>query len=319
MPKVSVIVPVYGVENYIERCVRSLFEQALDDIEYLFIDDCSPDESIEILNHVLEEYPQRKPQVIIHRMEKNSGQAAVRAWGMQNATGDFIIHCDSDDWVERNMYSLMYEKAVQKDADVVMCDYAICDGSNQRIQKCCFATDKKSIIQDMCSMRITWSVWNKLIKKSLLEKNIVYPKDNMGEDMALTLQIVLSAQRFEYVPKPLYYYYNNPKSITKVNTINSIISKYHQHKKNVEIVLSAFHDFRVEYEYLDSLMVIKWNAKKLLWGLVHYETYFKLWKETYSEINGCLLSNPQIIWADKLRFGLTYLRLYPRKKNRIYE
>ena len=81
MPKVSVIIPVYGVEKYIERCARSLFEQTLDDIEYLFIDDCTPDRSIEVLKSILEEYPNRKEQVIIHRMEQNSGQAAVRKWG----------------------------------------------------------------------------------------------------------------------------------------------------------------------------------------------------------------------------------------------
>ncbi len=104
MPKVSVIIPVYGVEKYIERCARSLFEQTLDDIEYLFIDDCTPDKSIEMLKQVLEDYPHRKPQVVIHRMEQNSGQAAVRKWGMQNAIGDYVIHCDSDDWVELTMY-----------------------------------------------------------------------------------------------------------------------------------------------------------------------------------------------------------------------
>lgn len=85
MPKVSIIVPVYGVEKYIERCCRSLFEQTLDDIEYLFIDDCSPDRSIEILKKVLDEYPHRKNQVHIHRMGKNSGQAAVRKWGMRGS------------------------------------------------------------------------------------------------------------------------------------------------------------------------------------------------------------------------------------------
>ena len=104
MPKVSIIIPVYGVEKYIERCARSLFEQTLDDIEYLFIDDCTPDKSVEILKRVLEEYPHRKSQVVIHRMEQNSGQAKVREWGMQNATGEYVIHCDSDDWVDIHMY-----------------------------------------------------------------------------------------------------------------------------------------------------------------------------------------------------------------------
>ena len=73
MPKVSVIVPIYRREKYIERCVRSLLEQTLGDIEYLFIDDCTPDKSIEILKSVLEEYPLRKKQVVVHAMEKNSG------------------------------------------------------------------------------------------------------------------------------------------------------------------------------------------------------------------------------------------------------
>lgn len=104
MPKVSIIIPVYGVEKYIERSARSLFEQTLDDIEYLFIDDCTPDKSVEILKRVLEEYPHRKSQVVIHRMEQNSGQAKVREWGMRNATGEYVIHCDSDDWVDMHMY-----------------------------------------------------------------------------------------------------------------------------------------------------------------------------------------------------------------------
>ena len=86
MPKVSIIIPVYGVEKYIERCARSLFEQTLDDIEYLFIDDSTPDRSIDILKRVLENYSHRKSQVNIHRREQNSGQAIVRNWGMQNAT-----------------------------------------------------------------------------------------------------------------------------------------------------------------------------------------------------------------------------------------
>ena len=97
MPKVSVIIPVYNVEKYIERCANSLFSQTLDDIEYLFVNDCSQDKSIEVLNKVLEKYSNRKKHVIIKNMEHNYGQATVRRWGMLHATGDFVIHCDSDD------------------------------------------------------------------------------------------------------------------------------------------------------------------------------------------------------------------------------
>ena len=87
MPKVSVCIPVYGVENYIERCARSLFEQTLDDIEFIFVDDCSPDRSIEILKHVIDEYrhsfEKRNYTVRIEQMPTNSGLAAVRRHGIQ--------------------------------------------------------------------------------------------------------------------------------------------------------------------------------------------------------------------------------------------
>ena len=170
MPKVSVIVPVYGVEKYIERCARSLFEQTLDDIEFLFIDDCTPDRSIEILQQVLEEYPQRKPQVIIHRMEYNSGQAAVRKWGMQNATGEYVIHCDSDDWVDKDMYRAMYEKAMEDEADMVVCDYVVSD-SEKILERYigCVDDNTDNFIMDIFHQKVSWSLWNKLFKKRICE------------------------------------------------------------------------------------------------------------------------------------------------------
>ena len=97
MPAVSVIIPVCKVEPYMARCARSLFGQTLDDIEFLFIDDCSPDRSIDVMREVLAEFPARKDQVTVFRMPRNSGQAAVRMQGIALARGEYVIHCDSDD------------------------------------------------------------------------------------------------------------------------------------------------------------------------------------------------------------------------------
>ena len=107
MPKISVIVPIYNVSAYIERCARSLWEQTLDDIEYIFINDCTPDNSMEILEKVLKDYPQRKSQTRIFKMPTNSRQAAVRRHGIKLAAGEYIIHCDADDWVDTNLYEKM--------------------------------------------------------------------------------------------------------------------------------------------------------------------------------------------------------------------
>lgn len=127
MPKVTVIVPVYGVEKYIERCAISLFEQTLDDIEIIFVNDCTPDRSMEILDRIIEKYrflfEEKKYIVRTESMLTNSGQAAVREHGTKLAIGDYIIHCDSDDWVEKTWLELMYEKADNENIDVVFCDY----------------------------------------------------------------------------------------------------------------------------------------------------------------------------------------------------
>ena len=138
MPKISVIVPVYGVERYMERCARSLFEQTLDDIEFIFVDDCSPDRSLDILNEVLEEYVDRQLQTQIVRLDQNGGLPNARKVGLRLATGNYIIHCDSDDWVERDMYRAMYEKAIKTNADMVVCDFMVTDGDsfNERKEAC---------------------------------------------------------------------------------------------------------------------------------------------------------------------------------------
>lgn len=310
MPKVSVIVPVYGVEIYIERCARSLFEQTLDDIEYLFIDDCTPDRSIEILQQVLEEYPQRKPQVVIHRMEKNSGQAAVRKWGMQNATGEYVIHCDSDDWVDTDMYRAMYEKAKEEEADVVVCDYFVHDGSSNKYINAFSRIDKKGFVEDMLSMRVSWALWNKLVKCGLQE--IVFPEGAMGEDMAITTQNVLGSKNITFMRRPYYYYVLNPMSITQVKDKESIIKKYRQFMDNSKIAISSLEKPDQEGGYTNAILALKWDAKRLLWQEVGDKDIFKMWKKTYKEINVKVLYSPLLKASDKIKYMMTYLKLYPR-------
>ena len=123
MPKVSVIIPVYGVEKYIERCARSLFEQTLDDIEYIFVDDCTPDRSIEILKTVLEEYPNRIPQTRILRNEHNLGAAGSKDAGMKIATGEYLMFVDSDDWIDSDGVQRMYEFASREEVDISYCNF----------------------------------------------------------------------------------------------------------------------------------------------------------------------------------------------------
>jgi glycosyltransferase involved in cell wall biosynthesis len=120
--KVSILVPVYRVEKYIERCARSLFEQTYDDIEYVFVDDCSPDRSIDILKSILNDYPARKQSVKIVHHEKNRGLAVARNTAIDAAKGEFVVWVDSDDYVDTSMIEKVIAKQKECDADIVCFD-----------------------------------------------------------------------------------------------------------------------------------------------------------------------------------------------------
>lgn len=315
MPKVSVIVPVYGVEKYIERCARSLFEQTLEDIEYLFIDDCSPDSSIDVLLHLLNDYPSRKNHVLIHRMDHNSGQAAVRRWGMQNASGDFVIHCDSDDWLEPDSYRLLYEKAIVDGSDIVLCDYSMTDGRTNTIVRGYTAANKEAFIHNLLSQKDPWSLCNKLFRRATCYgRGIIFPKGDMGEDMVITLQMLLNGEKMSYVPQSLYNYYYNAGSITHSPSEQTRIKNFHQFKDNVDLLANVFYSRGLVKTYRNGLDYLKWCVKRIIWSMPYDKGRIILWKETYKDINCRVFFNKYITAQEKVKLILTYLGLYPRNK-----
>ena len=308
MPKVSVIIPVYGVEQYIERCAKSLFEQTLDDIEFLFIDDCTPDSSILILNRVLQDYPHRIPSVRIIRMEKNSGQAAVRSRGMYLSTGDYIIHCDSDDWIDKTMYEQMYSVAVSKKCDCVICGYTRSDGINTI--ETIFEKVTDSIFEDLLSHKISYSLCNKMYRKDTFDgTSFIAPKGNMGEDLIINLQLAKNVSRAAVVNESLYFYYKNIGSICLTPTKESAINRFIQSSKNVTVLLDFFKSSNIYDKYKAS--VISLIARKRVWlvPFLQDDECYALWKNSFSEINRDLLLNIHVPLKEKLRFILNYLKI----------
>lgn len=321
MPKVSVIIPVYGVEKYIERCAISLFEQTLDDIEYIFVDDCTPDRSMEILGRIIENYrlrfAEKKYTVRTERMFMNSGQAAVREHGMKLATGDYIIHCDSDDWVDTKMYRAMYEEAITKNADVVVCDYDMTDGVsyNKRVNACHSSTPKQ-LIENCLFQKDPWSVCNKLVKRTTYG-NITYPQGAMGEDMVITLQILWNCKTITYIPQPFYKYFYNPESITKVITRKSCIKQFEQLSANTEIIMNFLQDKQTEGSFAEALVVYKNAIRAVLYPLVYDKYYYKKWNNMFTGLNFQVFCSKHICVTEKIRVLLTILHLYPRKQFRV--
>ena len=318
MPKVSVIIPVYGVEKYIERCARSLFEQTLNDIEYIFVDDCTPDNSISILRKVLYEYPNREKQVKILRHEKNKGLAQARQTGLKIASGEYIAHCDSDDWVDVHMYEEMYNKAIEEDADVVVCDYVVTnDTSVIKTINACHAKSAKQLIENCLFQRDPWSLWNKLFNRKAYY-NIEYPKGAMGEDMVTIIQLLWNCKMLSYINKPYYQYFYNSESITKVCTRDSCISKFNQLSYNTTIVMNFIKNKKLDAEYKDALVVYKNFIRSVLYPIVYDKQYYNIWNNMFLGLNKQVLLSKYIPVSEKIRVFLTMVHLYPRKRNRAY-
>lgn len=315
MPKVSVLVPIYGVEKYIERCARSLFEQTLDEMEFIFVDDCTPDKSIEILRSIIEEYRHRLAEkrytVRIERMPTNSGLAAVRRHGIQLATGDYIIHCDSDDWVDVTMYEKMYNKAIEEGSDVVVCDYCISD-ENKSIPKIGCHNDNKWIFyENVLKLVDPPSVWNKLFHKSLFQNFIIYPIYPMAEDLVLTPQLLWYCKSITYVRCPLYYYYSNIDSMSKIPGETNIIKRFNQSVSNMSLLFNFYQDKELPNNIKVAFLLALIHQRDRLLPIIDKNEYYRLWRDTFPQINRELIINPTIPFKTKIVYMLVKYKLYP--------
>lgn len=205
---VSILVPIYKVEKYIEKCAVSLFEQTYDNIEYIFVDDCSPDDSIALLKKVMERYPERVNQVKIVRHEQNAGLSNARITGLNNCNGIYLLNVDSDDYIEREMVEVMLKKALETDSDMVVCDFNyVFTGQVKRMINV-LENNRIKYIANLITRRSSVCVCGRLIKKSLYFTNSVYPVPdlNYAEDYVVTPRLVYYAHNIDKVDKAFYNY-----------------------------------------------------------------------------------------------------------------
>jgi len=207
MPKLSVIVPVYNTEKYLPRCIASLKAQTLNDIELIFVDDASTDNSAKILEEL------KDCKIVVQ--PKNQGLGSARNTGIAVTTGDYIGFVDSDDCVHADMFRLLYERAIRDDADVVICDTFRVNGNYKRFYPGYrrFAKPFPRTVRDFVAASTDPAyAWNKIYKRELWD-GLCFT-DGWFEDLATVPLAIARAKKVSYLRKPLYYYQRNEDSIT---------------------------------------------------------------------------------------------------------
>lgn len=290
-PKVSVIIAVYGAEKYIERCVCSLFEQTLDDIEYIFVDDCTPDKSITILTQVLKSYPERAKQVKIIHNHENKGIAYSRTIGMKAATGEYMIHCDPDDWVDLNLYQKMYEEAHStnteygKGKDLVICQFKLHESNKEYTCPLVYESTPNKTLQKLYKKHHrTYSLWDKLIKRSIIVENDIYPYSNInfGEDQNVVVRILAEASNLTILNDVFYHY--NKNNIGSATNKKKLYKDWNCWKKNVE----QMYDFLIRRDsnkYKRTAQYFRLDAKLTYSNLINDRKYwFYLYRDSHPYI-----------------------------------
>ncbi|MHA1539447.1 MAG: glycosyltransferase family 2 protein [Alphaproteobacteria bacterium] len=213
--KISLIIPIYNVEDYLERCLRSLVIQTLEEIEIICINDASTDES----RTTLEAFRVSDARIIVHHLPENIGAGEARNIGLKLAKGEFVICMDADDYADKRMCEVLYNKAKAKDADIVLCGaYIVADGGELLTNSYYSLGSFKTYADESCNIKESvpkapWlpfshlHPWAKLLKKSFLDKEkITFQNTAIANDNRFSVEAFLKAERVYFVSDELVFH-----------------------------------------------------------------------------------------------------------------
>ena len=250
MTKVSVIVPVYNVENYIEKCLKSLEKQTLEDIEIIIVNDGSTDKSTDIVKRYIENCP----KMFSYYEKENGGLSSARNYGLKFAKGEYIAFLDADDYVEKEMYEEMYMLAKKENADIVECDFLWEYGTKQIKDKRRKYKNKREMLR---KPRVV--VWNKIYKREIIEKNILrFPENLIYEDLEFFYKIMPYVNRISYINKFFVHYLQRKESIA--NTYSSRTADI------LKILQNIFDFYKEKNLYNEYKCELKGMSRRILMG-----------------------------------------------------
>ena len=257
MPKISIIVPVYNVEKYIDKCLKTLTEQTLKDIEIIIVNDGSLDKSEEII----EKYVIENPTKIKYYEKENGGLSSARNYGLEYATGEYIAFLDSDDFVETNMYEEMYNLAKHEDADMVECDYIW----EWKYGKKIFDKRREYKTKEEMMKKPRVVAWNKIYKREIINKyKIRFPEGLIYEDMEFFYKLLPHLNKISYINKYFVHYTQREDSITnkqtqKVEDIFKILDNIFDYYIDQKL----YNKYEKELKYMSRRIILGSSLKRI--------------------------------------------------------
>ena len=284
--KVSILIPIYKVEQYLEKCLDSIFTQTYKNIDYVFVNDCSPDNSLQVLKDTICKHGIDKNRYVIINHEQNEGIAVSRADCIKYATGDYVLFVDSDDWIEPDMVQTLLDATDNGQIDIVGSDISndFLNGVVTYYNEKYAGTCRENLIKCL-NYDITTVLWKLLIKRRLFDNFTITPHVDIVEDYIISVKLYYYAKSFKAVPKAMYHYvqYNQARvSLQRLKSIN-------MHIKGVQEVETFCRDNNIFDDVVEEkLLIRKFNIKsnfltKQLRDIKAYKTVFpeanRVWRK----------------------------------------
>lgn len=288
--KVSVIIPMYNVSAVIDNCIATLFSQTLSDIELVFVDDCSTDDSLNKLKAMLPEKDGVGVKILQHSV--NRGVAAARNTGLAAVTGEYVYYVDADDYIESNTLEVLYKEAKQKDADIVGCEWFLSFKHNERAVKQSQAHSGEELFKKFAGGVIRWNLWLFLVKRSLYVDNDIhfFERMNMGEDMMVMMKLALNAKNVSIVNIPLYHYIQ-----TNTNSLTKNFSAYKEQVTFNAEEVARYVDNISRKDLISDVLQLKLSLKLPLL-ISDKKRDYEMWMAWFPEANIAVDNNVYLPW-----------------------
>ena len=284
-PKVSILIPVYKAEDYIGECLHSVFEQTYENIEYILVNDSTPDASMSKVDETLEKFPNRKAHVVVINNTENKGIAATRNVLLQNATGDYIYFVDSDDFIEPDTIETLVRSAIETKSDIVRCDYfKYCDGISTPVVRKPMSKDEDLLSACLSNKYGMESLTFLFIRRDIITlHSLHFPEDINGcEDMLMTVKLFYYTNKVVDIYKPLYHY-----RIDNVLSITHQPLSFRSHSiKAVQEIKAFLKQEGIENRYHSELLQLMFTSKQhflINQSIRDVDTYLS----TFPEANHC--------------------------------